>query len=210
MPNTPIRAAAEGVPNVNRRSALAASGVGLVAALLGAAPSKAAPAPVASRMAALEASFYLEWNKLRALEPEHGVAERRYFDERAKLVKPMKREDTPAEVEAAQKMTIGEMAEWSRRPNNARFEFDEAIRAYNKAEWAIRRRTGFTKIDRAYNRQIDRASTAANRVIRCPASTFEDLAAKARVHKVWEFDEGDIEYIMADITRIARGEGVKR
>ncbi|TGR13192.1 hypothetical protein EN833_08470 [Mesorhizobium sp. M4B.F.Ca.ET.190.01.1.1] len=56
MPNTPVRAAAEGVPNVNRRSALAASGVGLVAALLGAAPSKAAPAPVASRMAALEAS----------------------------------------------------------------------------------------------------------------------------------------------------------
>jgi hypothetical protein len=44
---------------------------------------------------------------------------------------------------------------------------------------------------------------AANRVIRCPAQSFSDIAAKARVHRVWEFDGDDINHIMADIARVA-------
>jgi hypothetical protein len=39
MPNTPVRAAAEGMPSINRRKALAITGSGLVAALAGLAAS---------------------------------------------------------------------------------------------------------------------------------------------------------------------------
>lgn len=203
MPNTSVRAAAEGMPAINRRTALVMSGSGLAAALLGVSvtAAKASPAPAVSKLSDLEAAFRLEWTKLRAIEPKHAAAERRYFEERAKLVKPVKREQTAAEVEAMRKITVAELGEW-RHPG--RLEFNEAIRAYNKADWAIRRRTGFTKVDRAYQRQHSRVSAAADRVIRCPAHAFEDIATKARVHKAWGFDCSDLECIMSDIARIAR------
>ncbi|WP_143748325.1 hypothetical protein [Mesorhizobium carmichaelinearum] len=207
MPNTTVRAAAEGMPDVNRRRLL----LGLAAASTAAVALAVAPHAHAtsdqpsSKLPGLEAAFYLEWNKLRAMEPDHAAAERRYFEERAKLVKPVMREHTAAELEAWRKITVAEMPEW-RFPG--RLEFDEAIRAYNKAEWAIRRRTGFTKIDRAYQGQHGRVSAAADRVIRCRAHTFEDLAAKARVHRVWEFDGSDLDWVMGDIARIARKGGL--
>lgn len=206
MPNTSVRAAAEGMPTINRRAALAMSGSGFVAALLGVSvtAAKASPAPPASKLPGLEAAFRIEWKKLQAIEPEHTAAERRCSEERAKLVKPVEREDTAAEREAFRKMTIAELSEW-RRPG--RPEFDEAVRAYEEAELAIERRTGFTKIDRAYQRQIDRVSAAADRIIRCPAHSLEDLAVKARVDKVWGFDGDDLECIMRDIGRIARKGG---
>ncbi|TGT46838.1 hypothetical protein EN812_05725 [Mesorhizobium sp. M4B.F.Ca.ET.169.01.1.1] len=207
MPNTSVWAAAEGMPAINRRAALAITGSGFAAALLGVTvtPAKASPAPPASKLPGLEAAFRLEWHKLQAMEPEHTAAERRYFEERAQLVKPVMRENTAAEVEAVRKLTVAELGEW-RHPG--RLEFDEAIRTYNKAESAIRRRTGFTKIDRAYQCQHSRVSTAADRVIRCPAQTFEDIATKARVHKAWEFDCSDLECVMKDIARIARRGGL--
>ncbi|RWD35584.1 hypothetical protein [Mesorhizobium sp.] len=207
MPNNRVRAAAEGLPTINRRAALVMSGSGLAAALLGVSvtAAKASPAPAARKLSDLEAAFRLEWNKLRAIEPEHAAAERRYFEERAELVEPVKRELTAAEAAAFRKLTVAELDEW-RHPE--RLEFNEAIRAYNKAEWAIRRRTGFTKVDRAYQRQHSRVSAAADRVIRCPAHTFDDLAVKLRVHKAWGFDCSDLECVMDDIARIARKEGL--
>ena len=45
MPNTSVRAAAEGLPNITRRTALAVTGSGLIAALAGVAASAAQPAP---------------------------------------------------------------------------------------------------------------------------------------------------------------------
>ncbi|AZO51270.1 MULTISPECIES: hypothetical protein [unclassified Mesorhizobium] len=207
MPNNRVRAAAEGLPTINRRAALVMSGSGLAATLLGVSISaaNASPAPAVGKLSGLEATFFVEWTKLRAIEPEHAAAERQYFEERAKLVKPVRRELTATEVEAFRKMTVAELSDW-RHPG--RIEFDEPIRAYNKAEWAIRRQTGFTKIDRAYQRQHSRVSVAAGRVIRYPAQTFEDIATKARVHKAWGFDCSDLECVMKDIARIARGGGL--
>ncbi|TGS47512.1 MULTISPECIES: hypothetical protein [unclassified Mesorhizobium] len=159
-----------------------------------------------SKLVALEAAFNVEWNKLRALEPEHGAAERRYFDQRAKLVKPEMRETTQEEIEAVKKMTIAELRDSPL--SGAAQEYAEALRAYNKAEWAIRKATGFTKIDRAYQRQHDRVSRAANAVLRHPGGSLDDLAVKVRVHRTWEFDGSDFDYIMDDIARVARKRGL--
>ena len=46
MPNTPVRAAAEGMPAFNRRKALTLTGSGVAAALATMAISKPAPAAV--------------------------------------------------------------------------------------------------------------------------------------------------------------------
>lgn len=204
MPNTHVRAAAEGMPEINRRRLLNLTGAGLAFAATAMATTLSVAAPT-SQVAQLEAAFHADWGKLRAMEPEHNAAERLYFDERAKLVRPVRRETTQEEIEAFRKLTVAELRDW-KSPDAG--EYDEALRAYNKAEWTIRRRTGFTKIDRAYQRQLARANKAANRVLFSPAETLEDLAAKVRVHRVWEFDGADFEYIMADIARVAGKGGV--
>ncbi|TIT73696.1 MAG: hypothetical protein E5W60_01150 [Mesorhizobium sp.] len=102
-------------------------------------------------------------------------------------------------------MSVAELDQW-RHPE--RLEFNEAMQAYNRAERAIRQRIGLAKIGRAYERQVSRVSAAADRVIRCPAHTFDDLAVKVRVHKAWGFDCSDLECVMKDIARIARGGGL--
>lgn len=261
MSNTSVRAPAEGMPNVNRRNALALAGSGVAAALATLAlPTRAVAAaeeapvtrvnrlafelsgamddwmadlgvdgvpdlwkahvypasqsayPVGfehlgrgaggSKVAELETAFHAEWQKHREMLPEHNAAEKLYFKERSKLVKPVMRETTQEEIDAVSKLTIGELREW-KSPTSATRGYNDALRAYNKAEWEVRRRTGYTKIDRAFMRQLDRAHAAANGVLRCPAQSFGDIAAKARVHRVWEFDGDDINYIMADIARVA-------
>lgn len=266
MPNTSVRAAAEGMPNVNRRNALALAGSGIVAALATvAAPTRAVActeAPVTrvnrlafelsgamddwmadlgvdgvpdrwkahiypasqstypvgfehlgrpvtgtSKVAQLEAAFQAEWQRHLDMLPEHDAAEQIYFEERSKLVKPVMKETTQEEIEAIRRLTIGEMRDFKSFGSAAR-EYAEAQRAYNKAEWLVRRRTGFTKIDRAFARQLDRAQAAANRLMRCPAQSFADIEAKARVHRVWQFEGDDINHIMADIARIAGRGGV--
>ncbi|MBZ9926767.1 hypothetical protein [Mesorhizobium sp. BR1-1-4] len=179
----------------------------VTATVAGIAASVPARAGATSKLPALEAAFFAEWNKLRALEPEHGAAERRYFDERVKLQKPVLRERTREEIEAVRNMTVAELGDMSRSLPGAMaaLEFDDALRTYNRAEWKVRCSTGFTRVNRAYQRQHARATAAANRVIRSPAHSFDDLAAKARVHKTWEYaDEADIGYIMADIARMAK------
>lgn len=209
MPNTHVPAAGEASPatevmqigRFSRRRLLNLTGAGLAfAAAAMASTVKPAPAALVSKMAELEAAFQAEWSKLRAMEPEHGAAERRYFDECAKLVKPVRRERTQEEIEAFSNLTIAELRDW-KSPDAG--EYDEASRVYNKADWTIRRRTGFTKIDRGYERQLGRTNKAADRVMFSAAETLDDLAAKTRVHRVWEFDGHDnFEYIMADIARI--------
>lgn len=266
MPNTSVRAAAEGMPNIDRRNALALAGSGVAAALATMAlPARAVAAaeeapvtrvnrlafelsgamddwmadlgvdgvpdlwkahvypasqsahPVGfehlgrgaggSKVAELEAAFHAEWQKHREMLPEHNAAEIAYFTEREKLERPVLRETSPEEIEAIRRLTIGELRDF-KSFGNAADEYAEALRAYAKADALARRRTGFAKIDRAFVRQLDRAYAAANRLARCPAQSFSDIAAKARVHRVWEFDGDDINYIMADIARVARGGGV--
>lgn len=202
MPNTSVRAAAEGMPNIDRRRLLNLSGAGLALAAT-AMIAKPAPAATISKVAELEAAFHTEWQKHREMLPEHNAAEIAYFAEREKLVRPVMRKTSPEEIEAIRRLTIGELRDF-KSFGNAADEYAEAIRTYAKADGLARRRTGFAKMDRAFVRQLDRAYAAANRLVRCPAQSFGDIAAKARVHRVWEFEGDDINYIMADIARVAR------
>jgi len=182
--------------HVDRRSLLAGIAVAPAAAI------NSATAEPASNLTLLEATFQAEWTALKALEREHDDAEQLYFSERGKLAKPEMRPATPEEIDAIGKMTIAELRE-GMPLNGAAREHANATRAYNKADAAVRRRTGFAKIDRAYQRQVERTCTAADNLLHCPAETLGDLAAKVRVHKMWEYDCSALDFIMDDIARVA-------
>ncbi|MER9410292.1 MULTISPECIES: hypothetical protein [unclassified Mesorhizobium] len=198
MPNTPVRAAAEGMPNLSRRRLLNLTGAGLALAATAMAtkPSDAAPS---AQVAELEAAFLAEWAALRSLEPALNAAELRYYSVRGK--RPVAGEMTAEEVETLRRTTVAELA--TMQPSRASVEHAEALRAYNKADAAARRKTGYGKIDKAYAKATHRTSDAANALLRYPAATLEDLASKVRVHRIWEYDGSDFNFIMNDIARLA-------
>lgn len=149
----------------------------------------------------LEAAFHAEWAALRAMEPELNAAERRYMEVRMK--RPVMPEMTSEEIDAMRSMTIAEIQ--TRQPSRASIEHAEAIRVFDKADAAARRKTGYGKLDRAYTKQTHRTADAANALLRLPAKTVAGLAAKERVHRVWEFDGEDFNFIMDDIANLAPG-----
>lgn len=198
MPNTSVRAAAEGMPNVNRRRLLNLTGGGLAFAATAMAAKSSVAAPT-SLVVELETAFYAEWAALRSLEPVLNAAERRYMEIRAR--RPVMGEMTPEEVERLRNTTVADLAKLP--PSRASVEHAEALRAYNKADAAARRKTGFGKLDKAYAKATHRTCDAANALLRYPAATLDDLAAKVRVHRVWEYDGQDFNFIMDDIARVA-------
>lgn len=160
-------------------------------------------AGAASRLGELEAAFNDELAKWEAMSPEHNSAELRFMDALRKVPKPVKPEMTPAEVEAMRQMTLAEIG--SRPTSVANIEYAEARKDYERAEAAARRRTGFAKIDRAYERQMWRTSDAAKAVMSAEASNIEDLAVKARVYQTWQKGAyEDLDDIMGEILRVAR------
>ncbi|QKC91027.1 hypothetical protein EB230_23425 [Mesorhizobium sp. NZP2234] len=156
------------------------------------------PSP-SPRVAQLEAAFHAEWAALRAMEPAVNAAERRYMDSTG--WRPVMGEMTPEEVETLRKTAVADLAKLP--PSRASVEHAEAMRAYEKADAAARRKTGFGKLDKAYKNATHRTSDAANALLRYPAATLEDLASKVRVHRVWEYDGEDFNFIMDDIARVA-------
>jgi hypothetical protein len=151
------------------------------------------------RVAQLEAAFYAEWAALRAMEPALNAAERCYMETRGK--RPVMGEMTAEEDERLRKTAVADLAKLP--PSRASVEHAEAVRAYDKTDAAARRKTGFGKLDKAYVKANNRTADVANALLRHPAMTLEDLAAKVRVHRVWEYDGEDFNYIMADIARVA-------
>ncbi|MER9912258.1 hypothetical protein NKJ71_16670 [Mesorhizobium sp. M0050] len=198
MPNTSVRAAAEGMPNVNRRRLLNLTGAGLAlaATAMGAKPSDAAPS---AQVADLEAAFLAEWAALRSLEPALNAAELRYFAVRG--TRPVAGEMTAEEVETLRQTAVADLAKLP--PSRASVEHAEALRVYTKADAAARRKAGYSKLDRAYAKATHRTSDAANVLLRHPVTTLEDLASKVRVHRIWEYDGSDFDFIMKDIARLA-------
>ncbi|WP_156388954.1 hypothetical protein [Mesorhizobium sp. Root695] len=203
MPNTSIRAAAEGLANVNRRRLLNLTGAGLALAATAMATKPSVAAPT-SRVADLEAAFHAEWAALRAMEPDLNAAELRYMQIKGR--RPVLGEMTPEENERLRKTAVADLSKLP--PSRASVEHVEAMRAYTKADAAARRKSGFGKLDRAYAEATHRTGDAANALLRYPAATLDDLAAKVRVHRVWEYDGEDFNFIMNDIARVAGNGGV--
>lgn len=257
MPNTPVRAAAEGMPTLSRRTALAMTSAGLVSAItVLSRPAKAAPAatveapvtrvnklakelssamdewmvdlgvdgvpdrwkahiypasqhshPVmfehldtaSAAVAELEAAFHAEWKTLRAMEPGLNAAEARYYELRG--WPPKLGEMTDEEVDRLRRTPVADLVKLP--PSRANVEHTEAMRAYEKAERAAARKTGYGKLDKAYGAASKRCEEKAQALLRHPVWTLDELAAKVRVHRVWEYDGQDFEFIMNDIARIA-------
>jgi hypothetical protein len=195
MPNTSVRAAAEGMPNVNRRTALMGAAT-FAATMMAVAPK--AKAEAASELALLEAAFNEEFAKHLAQCPQHSEAEEAYMKMRGK--RPEMPASTPEEVEAIRQMTIAEIGNLA--PSAASIAHAEAVRLYNKADAAARRRSGFAKLNREFEQQLNRVSATAWAVVSYPAQSLADLAVKIRVHKKWAFDESDLECLVDDVARV--------
>ncbi|MER9018892.1 hypothetical protein [Mesorhizobium sp. M0898] len=160
-----------------------------------------------SRLGELEATFNEELATWTAQAAAHSEAEKRFMEARAKLPKPVKADMTPAEVEAMRRMTLAEIV--SRPASAADTEYAEAQKVYERAEAAAQRRSGFAKIDRAYERQMWRTSDAAKAVMSAEASNIEDLAVKARVYQAWHHGASEeLDDIMGEILRVARNSTV--
>ncbi|KQU91350.1 hypothetical protein ASD12_26775 [Mesorhizobium sp. Root102] len=191
------------MPNVNRRRLLNLTGAGLALAATAMATKPSVAAPT-SRVAELEAAFHAEWAALRAMEPDLNAAELRYMQIKGR--RPVLGEMTPEENERLRKTAGADLSKLP--PSRASVEHVEAMRAYTKADAAARRKSGFGKLDRAYAEATHRTGDAANALLRYPAATLDDLAAKVRVHRVWEYDGEDFNFIMNDIARVAGNGGV--
>ncbi|MER8397457.1 hypothetical protein [Mesorhizobium sp. M1348] len=191
------------MPAINRRRLLNLTGAGLALAATAMATKPSVAAPT-SQVAELEAAFHAEWATLRSLEPALNAAELRYMAVRGK--RPVMGEMTAEEVETLRKTAVADLAKMP--PSRASVEHVEAMRAYKKADAAARRKTGFGKLDKAYSDATHRTADAADALLRHPAETLDDLAAKVRVHRVLEYDGEDFEFIMEDIARIAGKGGV--
>ncbi|KRB30560.1 hypothetical protein ASD99_21955 [Mesorhizobium sp. Root695] len=189
--------------NVNRRRLLNLTGAGLALAATAMATKPSVAAPT-SRVADLEAAFHAEWAALRAMEPDLNAAELRYMQIKGR--RPVLGEMTPEENERLRKTAVADLSKLP--PSRASVEHVEAMRAYTKADAAARRKSGFGKLDRAYAEATHRTGDAANALLRYPAATLDDLAAKVRVHRVWEYDGEDFNFIMNDIARVAGNGGV--
>jgi hypothetical protein len=125
---------------------------------------------------------------------------------KVKAKRPVMRETPPEEIEAIRNMTIAQIGKME--PSTASLEHAEAVLLWNKADAAVRRKTGFDKIDRAYDKQTGITSSAADAVLRHPAKTIAGLAAKERVHRIWVFNGEDFNYILDDIARLTSNDAI--
>ncbi|BCG80100.1 hypothetical protein [Mesorhizobium sp. 113-3-3] len=148
---------------------------------------------------ALEAAFHEEWRTLRTMEPALNEAEKNYWAFRVQ--RPVMGEMTDEEIKRLHATPVGDLANLP--PSRASIEHAAALRAYEKADAAAKRKSGFGKLERAYTKQMNITADAAGAVLREPAKCIAGLAAKERVHRVWEFDGEDFKHIMADIATLA-------
>lgn len=151
----------------------------------------------ASNLRQLESAFNAEWDKLEALSPAHSDAEEKYMAATAKIPRPVMPGMSQAELEAMRQMTLAEIGAMP-RSTTAGAEYKEASKAYERKVSAARRRTGFGKIERAYERQMERAADAAYAVLNEEALTLADVVIKVRVHQKFYFTGDDFAEVIAD------------
>jgi hypothetical protein len=218
MPNTSVRAAAEGMPNLNRRTALAMTSAGIISAITVLSTSQAramavelpiidrrALGAVSPRLQELEMAFNANWARVRALEPQLSATERKL--NAARPPRPVD-EEWSADLHARFKeMPVGQLND-STHPvvietrevaarNTARREAYKAACEPFDAK--------LEQSESGYRRLLDNADRIGRRALRVPAESLADVMVKIRIHKVNIFDASEIlAVVLKDVARLDR------
>lgn len=208
MPNTHVRAAAEGMPAINRRRLLNLTGAGLALAATSATLGKASAAPID---AALSEHPDAELFRLdQEMEEAHARMERaseansRVSDKIEALLPPRplnpskwKSPPMPAHLkqqwdDGLKNVLFADIAkrDWQSEPVRAWFEAIDREKAQVQASWdewsALRderyRERNYDALEEAFNACVSEVDEFTKRICSIPAHTFEGMAVKLRAH----------------------------
>lgn len=225
MPNNHVRAAAEGMPDINRRRMLNLTGAGLALAATSTIAGKASAAPIAAPAEHPDAELFRldkEMDKATAAMNRALKAARRIDRKCDKLFPPeppkWKEPDIPEDARAAfHAMTVEDMVhnrsgiydDWCKEVEKQRAAH-EALRASHLAKVdEIQREFGADAAEEAFDDSVSALYAVGRRIFATPAHTLEGLLIKLRV-----VDNLDLQHaaendalvsIAADIRRLADG-----
>ncbi|RWO36455.1 MAG: hypothetical protein EOS11_32585 [Mesorhizobium sp.] len=228
MPNITVRAAAEGMPAINRRRLLNLTGAGLALAATSAAVRNvsAAARPDAPAEHPDAALFRLdkELEEVHARMETASEANSTLSDKIEALLPPMpakwEEPDMPEDVRVAfQAMTVKDMgtinrpaiyAAWSNEIKEQRAANKALHDAYHAKIAEIHREGGMDAAEEAFNALCDQEWEIGMRICAIPAQTLEGMTVKLRVSdRLGLEDFGDpneaFMSIAADIRRLAQG-----
>jgi hypothetical protein len=229
MSNTLVRAAAEGMPEINRRRLLNLTGAGLALAATSAAVRKASAAPIDAPAEHPDAELFrldkemeeafIQMNRqARVCERVSRKCEKLYPPEPPKWEDP----DMPDhlhEMSLDRRIRdVGEIPEpiraWLKERREQRAANGALQEAYH-AKWAeINREGGVDAAEEAFNACCSEHDDFAKRICSIPAHTFEGMAVKLRAHvrtggeiekAEMYLDDYAFASIAADIRRLANG-----
>jgi hypothetical protein len=201
MPNTTVRAAAEGMPNVNRRRLLNLTGAGLALAVTAAGVRKAPAAPIDAEhpdaaLFALESEMEEAHARMKRLERASSRADRKV----RKAVGPRPLHPTdweappmPAHLkqqwdDALKQVLFVDVGAGNWEPAPVRAWRDEVKKERTRVEaaWdeysAKLKELGYDAKEDAFNASVSELDDVAKRIFAIPAYTFEGMAVKLRAH----------------------------
>ncbi|TIP43673.1 hypothetical protein [Mesorhizobium sp.] len=208
MPNTPVRAAAEGMPAINRRRLLNLTGAGLALAATAASVRNAsATPPVAAAAEHPDAELFRLEQEMEAAHARMETASESnsaLSDKLEALLPPRplhptdwKSPEMPAHLkqqwdDGLKNVLFGDLAkrDWQSEPVRAWFDAIDRGKAQVQASWdewsTLRderyRERNFDALEEAFNACVSEVDEFTKRICSIPAHTFEGMAVKLRAH----------------------------
>lgn len=209
MPNTLVQAAAEGLPQMTRRRAIAmtAGGIATAISVLSVKPAAAARAASEASPALLqiEKAFKAHWSIVEAAGKETSAIEAKLNV--AKPPRPVDEEWSADLVARFREMPVGRLNDDS---HPVVIETRE-IAARNSAKRAAHYEAcaplddAMEKSEARYRRLLDKADRIGRRALRIPANSVADIMVKIRIHKLNVFDDAEFfDVVLKDVARLDR------
>jgi hypothetical protein len=209
MPNTSVRAAAEGMPNINRRRAMLGAGATAAALAVTSLPAESASHPDEA-LFIIEKEFDAAEQSFRAALDTCTAAEKKATEAAGpKPVMLSEWEETkgkmPVDIKeihdaALMNVRLGDAMntkEWHPEPVRAYYDARAEERAAIKAAWdafAAKRDEFFVQFDckrleKEWEARFEEVAAIGDRIFETPAHTIEGMAVKVRAGKVLNLDD---------------------
>ncbi|RWI22893.1 MAG: hypothetical protein EOQ92_18435 [Mesorhizobium sp.] len=206
MPNTSVRAAAEGMPDVNRRRLLNLTGAGLALAATAATVRNVSAAPIDAALAEhpdaelfrLDQEMEEAYARMKRMERASSRADRKARKAAGpEPIRPFEWERQQPKMPehlsemhrvAMKSVLVGDLLknDWLPEPVRAWFEAREKEKARVEAAWdeysAKRDALGYDANEDAFNACVSEVDEFTKRICSIPAHTFEGMAVKLRAH----------------------------
>lgn len=209
MPNTPIPAAAEGMPKITRRSTL--FGLAATTALAIASSAAAMPSNIDARLLQLEAEFDAAYSTFDAAADREEE-----INDLVRCLFPPRPEDLPFPPDlmaAYDAMTMAEFRD-TEHPVNVGHREHSRRNAGLRSAWEaqrekVRRRFGLPAARAETEAAMNTLTAIAHEAIHTPVSRASDILIKLKINERWDLESDVVlEAITADIKALSECEGV--